>query len=186
MREQVLAVTRGAVYICMSPSELHTLYHAFTAAGGHWSTFIIWAKDRFTLGRSDLQRAYEPVLYGWKRGAGSLLVRGARDEGDVRYVPKPKVNRLHPTAKPVCLVERAIRNSIQRGNLVLDPFGGAGATLIAAEKSGRRAAMMELEPKYVDARDPALANVLGARSDIGVRRSKLRRGSPGAHLLRAA
>ena len=61
---QLLAVTRGAVYLCMSSSELHTLYRAFTSAGGHWSTFVIWAKDRFTLGRSDMQRMYEPILYG--------------------------------------------------------------------------------------------------------------------------
>ena len=65
-------------------------------------------------------------------------------------MPKPKANRLHPTMKPVCLIERAIRNSSQRGDLVLDPFGGSGSTLIACEKTGRRAAIVELEPKYVD------------------------------------
>ena len=64
----LLAVTRGAVYICMSSSGLHTLYQAFTAAGGHWSTFLIWAKNTFTLGRADYQRQYEPILYGWKQG----------------------------------------------------------------------------------------------------------------------
>jgi DNA modification methylase len=57
---------KGAVYICMSSSELHTLHCAFTDAGGHWSTFLIWAKDRFTLGHSDYQRQFEPILYGWK------------------------------------------------------------------------------------------------------------------------
>jgi len=64
----LLSVTKGAVYISMSSSELHTLQKAFTAAGGHWSTFVIWAKDRFTLGRSDYQRQYEPLLYGWREG----------------------------------------------------------------------------------------------------------------------
>ena len=54
--------------IAMSSSELHTLKQAFCAAGGHWSTFLIWAKDRFTLGRSDYQRQYEPILYGWPEG----------------------------------------------------------------------------------------------------------------------
>jgi DNA modification methylase len=146
---QLLAVTRGAVYLCMGCSELHTLYKAFTAAGGHWSTYAIWAKDRFTLGRSDMQRSYEPILYGWKEG-NSHYWCGARDEGDVWFVPKPRANRLHPTAKPVCLVERAIRNSSLRGNLVLDACCGAGSSLIACEKSGRRAAAMELEPHYVD------------------------------------
>ncbi len=62
------AVTKGAVYVCMSSSELHTLQSAFTAAGGKWSTFVIWAKHTFTLGRADYQRQYEPILYGWPRG----------------------------------------------------------------------------------------------------------------------
>jgi DNA modification methylase len=147
---ELLAVCQGAVYLCMSSAELHTLFKAFTAAGGHWSTFLMWAKDRFTLGRSDYQRQYEPILYGWPEGQQHFW-NGARNQGDVWWVPKPKVNRLHPTMKPVSLIERAIRNSSQRGDLVLDPFGGSGSTLIACEKSGRRAAVVELEPKYVDA-----------------------------------
>lgn len=146
---RLLAVCQGAVYLCMSSSELHTLHKAFTAAGGHWSTFLIWAKDRFTLGRSDYQRQFEPMLYGWREGQEHFW-SGARNEGDVWFVPKPKANRLHPTMKPVSLIERAIRNSSRRGELVLDPFGGSGSTLIACEKTGRRAAVVELEPKYVD------------------------------------
>ena len=58
----VLVATRGAIYICMSSSEIDTLKRVFTEAGGHWSTFIIWAKNTFTLGRSDYQRHYEPIL----------------------------------------------------------------------------------------------------------------------------
>jgi hypothetical protein len=59
-----LAHCRGGVYVAMSSSELDTLQSAFRAAGGHWSTFIIWAKNTFTLGRADYQRQYEPILYG--------------------------------------------------------------------------------------------------------------------------
>jgi DNA modification methylase len=146
---QLLSVTRGAVYVCMSCSEIHTLMKAFIAAGGHWSTFIVWSKDKFTLGRSDYQRMSEIILYGWKEG-NSHFWCGARNEGDVWSVPKPKHNRLHPTMKPVSLIERAIRNSSQRGDLVLDLFGGSGSSLIACEKTGRRSALVELEPKYVD------------------------------------
>jgi DNA modification methylase len=145
----MLAVTKGAVYICMSSSELHTLYRAFTEAGGHWSTFVIWAKDSFTLGHSDYQRQFEPILYGWKEGQSHYWI-GARNEGDVWSVPKPKRNRLHPTMKPVALAERAIRNSSRRGDLILDVFAGAGSTLIACEKASRRTAAMELDPKYAD------------------------------------
>ena len=145
----LLSVTKGAVYICMSSSELHTLQKAFTAAGGHWSTFVIWAKDRFTLGRSDYQRQYEPMLYGWREGADHFWC-GARNQGDVWFVNKPQANVLHPTQKPVELVERAIRNSSKNLDTVLDPFAGSGTTLIACEKHGRQARLVELEPKYVD------------------------------------
>ena len=144
-----LSVTKGAVYICMSSSELHTLQKSFTAAGGHWSTFVIWAKDRFTLGRSDYQRQYEPILYGWREGTDHFWC-GARDQGDVWFVNKPLANVLHPTQKPVELVERAIRNSSKTRDTILDVFGGSGTTLIACEKHERQARLIELEPKYVD------------------------------------
>ena len=75
---------------------------------------------------------------------------GARDQGDVWQIKKPHKNDLHPTMKPVELVERAIRNSSRPGDVVLDPFGGSGTTMIAAEKSGRKARLIELDPKYVD------------------------------------
>ena len=145
----MIAHCQGAIYIAMSSSELDTLQSAFRAAGGKWSTFIIWAKNTFTLGRSDYQRQYEPILYGWPEGATRHWC-GDRDQGDVWHFNKPRVNDLHPTMKPVELVERAIRNSSRPGDVVLDPFGGSGTTLIAAEKSGRQVRLIELDPKYVD------------------------------------
>jgi DNA modification methylase len=144
-----LAHCRGGIYVAMSSSELDTLQSAFRAAGGHWSTFVIWAKNTFTLGRADYQRQYEPILYGWTEG-GERYWCGDRDQGDVWQIKKPAKNDLHPTMKPVELVERAIRNSSRPSDVVLDPFGGSGSTLIAAEKSGRRARLIELDPKYVD------------------------------------
>ncbi|WP_295496889.1 site-specific DNA-methyltransferase [uncultured Ralstonia sp.] len=147
--QNLLEVTKGAVYIAMSSSELDTLQSAFRAAGGRWSTFIIWAKNTFTLGRSDYQRQYEPILYGWRDGADHFWC-GARDQGDVWQIKKPAKNDLHPTMKPVELVERAVRNSSKTRDIVLDPFGGSGSTLIACEKAGRRARLIELDPKYVD------------------------------------
>ncbi|MBA4058820.1 MAG: DNA methylase N-4 [Verminephrobacter sp.] len=139
----------GATYIAMSSSELDTLQQAFRAAGGRWSTFIIWAKNTFTLGRADYQRQYEPILYGWPEGENRHWC-GDRDQGDVWNIKKPQKNDLHPTMKPVELVERAIRNSSRPGDIVLDPFGGSGTTLIAAEKTGRIGWLIELDPKYVD------------------------------------
>ena len=145
----ILTATKGAVYICMSSSELDTLQKAFREAGGKWSTFVIWAKNTFTLGRADYQRQYEPILYGWKDGADHYWC-GARDQGDVWFVDKPHKNDLHPTMKPVALVERAIRNSSKSRDIVLDPFGGSGTTMIACENTGRQARLIELDPKYVD------------------------------------
>jgi len=145
----LVSVTKGAIYIAMSSSELHTLQRAFMAAGGKWSTFVIWAKHAFTLGRADYQRQYEPILYGWRDGAEHYWC-GARDQGDVWFFDKPSRNDLHPTMKPVALVERAIRNSSKSRDIVLDPFGGSGSTLIAAEKTGRKARLVELDPAYCD------------------------------------
>jgi DNA modification methylase len=145
----MLAVTKGAIYLCMSSSELHTLHQAFTDAGGHWSTFVIWAKHHFTLGRSDYQRQYEPILYGWREGTDHFWC-GARDQGDIWFIKRPMANLEHPTMKPVELVERAIRNSSKTRDTILDVFGGSGTTLIACEKAGRQARLMELEPRYCD------------------------------------
>ena len=159
----MLAHCRGGVYVAMSSSELDTLQSAFRAAGGHWSTFIIWAKNTFTLGRADYQRQYEPILYGWPEGADRHWC-GDRDQGDVWQIKKPQKNDLHPTMKPVELVERAIRNSSRPGDVVLDPFGGSGTTMIAAHKSGRKARLIELDPKYVDVVVRRWQDYAGARA----------------------
>lgn len=145
----ILEFTDGAVYICMSSSELHTLQKAFVAAGGHWSTFIIWAKNTFTIGRSDYQRQYEPILYGWREGVKHYWC-GGRDQGDVWQVDKSTSNPLHPTMKPLPLIERAIQNSSQPGDKVLDLFLGSGTTMIGCERTGRTCYSMELDPLNVD------------------------------------
>jgi DNA modification methylase len=145
----ILAVTKGAIYMCMSSSELHTLFQAFSDAGGHWSTFVIWAKHHFTLGRSDYQRMYEPILYGWRDGTQHFWC-GDRNQGDVWFIKRPMANLEHPTMKPVELVERALRNSSKTRDTILDPFGGSGTTMIACEKTGRQSRLLELEPRYCD------------------------------------
>lgn len=146
----ILKVTDGATYICMSSSELHTLQDAFIKTGGHFSTFLIWAKNNFTLGRSDYQRQYEPILYGWREG-GSRQWCGDRSQSDIWFFDKPVRSDIHPTMKPVGLVMRAIRNSSEREDIILDPFLGSGTTLIAAERTKRVCYGMELDPLYVDA-----------------------------------
>ena len=145
----LLSVTKGACYVCMSSSEWPTLHRAWQEAGGKWSSTIIWAKNTFALGRADYHQQFEAMLYGWKAGAQHYWC-GARDQGNVWHFDKPARNDLHPTMKPIALVERAIRNSSKPRDTVFDPFGGSGTTMIAAERTGRRAALLELDPAYAD------------------------------------
>ena len=140
----------GAMYICMSSREWPVVCRALAEAGAHWSDTIIWAKDRFTLGRADYQRQYEPIWYGWPEGRQRHWA-GGRDQGDVWSIPRPDASPLHPTQKPLELVERAIANSSTPGATVLDPFCGAGTTLIACERTGRRGVGVEIDPRYVAA-----------------------------------
>ena len=146
----MLKVSQGALYICMSSGELHRLYAAFTESGGHWSTYVIWAKSTFTLGRSDYQRQYEPILYGWRDSTKHYWC-GDRDQADVWFIDKPHRNDLHPTMKPVALAERAIENSSRKGSVVLDPYAGSGSSLIACENTSRLGRAVEIDPRYVDA-----------------------------------
>ena len=145
----MLSVCKGAVYICMSSSELHTIRQAFLDAGGHWSGIIIWVKNHFTLGWGDYRHQYEPIVYGWREG-GTHYWCGDRNQGDTWMINRPAANREHPTMKPVELVERALRNNSKSRDTILDPFGGSGTTIIACEKMGRQARVIELDPKYCD------------------------------------
>ncbi|MBT5166076.1 MAG: site-specific DNA-methyltransferase, partial [Nitrosomonadales bacterium] len=158
---------KGACYICMSSSELHTLQKAFIDAGGKWSTFIVWAKNHFTLGRSDYQRQYEPILYGWKEKNDHYWC-GDRNQSDVWYFNKPNKSDLHPTMKPVELCKKAILNSSKTDDIILDPFGGSGSTLIAAEQVKRRCRMIELDQKYVDVIIKRWQNLTNKKATLSV------------------
>lgn len=141
--------TRGGIYISMASSEMYSLKRAFEKAGGHWSTFIIWAKNHFSIGRSDYHRQFEPILYGWSK-YGKRHWCGDRTQSDLWFHKKISRCKLHPTMKPIDLLERAIRNSSQPDDIVLDPFGGSGSTLIACEQTNRKCRMIEIEPQYVE------------------------------------
>jgi DNA modification methylase len=145
---QLLDHVDGAIYVFMSTKEWPTVSRLLAEAGGHWSDSVIWAKDRFTLRRADYQHQFEPIWYGWREGNGHYWC-GDRDQGDVRLIPRPSSSDLHPTMKPVALIERAIANSSPRGGRVLDLFLGSGTTIIASERLGRQCLGMEIEPRYI-------------------------------------
>jgi DNA modification methylase len=139
----------GALYVCMSSKEWPLVSRLLAEAGGHWSDTVIWAKDRFVLGRADYQRGYEPIWYGWREGVDHHWC-GDRDQSDVWQIARPAEAPLHPVMKPLALMERAIRNNSAEDAIVLDPFLGSGSTLIAAERTGRACFGLELDPRYCD------------------------------------
>ena len=138
------------LYCVMSAQEWPVIDDALRTAGFHWSSTIIWAKDTLVLSRKDYHTQYEPIWYGWNAAGSRLVAVEDRKQSDVWNMDRPSRSDLHPTTKPVELIERAIENSAVAGGIVLDLFGGSGSTLIAAEKTGRKARLAELDPKYVD------------------------------------
>jgi len=137
-------------YLVMSAQEWAVVDKTLRESGFHWSSTIIWAKDALVISRKDYHTQYEPIWYGWNADETRLSPLLDRKQSDVWQVARPRISKLHPTTKPIELVERAINNSTQRTNLVLDLFLGSGSTLIAAEKTGRKCYGMELDPKYAD------------------------------------
>ena len=138
----------GAFYV-MAPAGplLLAFLLAIGDAGLALRQMLTWVKDRFVLGHGDYHYRHEPMLYGWRDG-GRHLFRGDRTQDSVWEIPRPARSELHPTMKPVELVERAVRNSSMPGERVLDMFAGSGTTLIAAERAERICLAMELDPRY--------------------------------------
>ncbi|NBS24482.1 MAG: site-specific DNA-methyltransferase [Altererythrobacter sp.] len=140
----------GAVfYIWHADSEGYNFRGACKDAGWPVRQCLIWRKSSLVMGRQDYQWRHEPCLYGWKEGAGHLWASD-RKQTTILEFDKPSRNGEHPTMKPVALFEYQMLNNTKGGDIVLDSFGGSGTTLIAAEKNGRIARIMELDPKYVD------------------------------------
>lgn len=170
----------GAFYIWLADINRLIFESALNASGGVMKQIIIWVKNNFVIGRQDYQWKHEPCIYGWKEGAGhywegsrnltttiddrpnykkmskeELLeeikkLRGEDIPSTIIYEDKPSRNEEHPTMKPVKLFERLIKNSSKEEDIILDPFGGSGTTIIASQKLNRHARLMELDPKYCD------------------------------------
>jgi DNA modification methylase len=155
------------------------------AADGVYDDLInlcVWNKTNAGMG--SLYRSKHELIFIYRNGKGRhvnniALGRFGRHRSNVWDYPgqnifngtaKSKL-KLHPTAKPIALVADAIRDASHQSGIILDPFGGAGSTLIAAEKTGRKARLIELEPRYVDAtvkRWEALTGRRAERESIGL------------------
>lgn len=167
----------GVIYVAHSESERVAFTETFIQAGFKFAQNLIWNKNQATLSRQDYNWKHEPILYGWKEGQGHYfcedytettvvedkinLTAMKKEElidlakklleqkrTDVIDYDKPQKSELHPTMKPVGLVQRFIENSSRERELVVDLFGGAGSTLIASVNTNRTCYLMELDEKY--------------------------------------
>ena len=140
----------GAVfYIWHADSEGYNFRGAAKDADWQVRQCLIWKKQTMVIGRQDYHWQHEPCLYGWKSGAGHLWASD-RKQTTILNFDRPSRSESHPTMKPVNLFEYCLLNNTKGGDIILDSFGGSGTTMIAAEKNGRFARLMELDPKYCD------------------------------------
>ena len=135
---------KNAYYIFNSDKMLFSLKDALTSQNFKFSQLLIWVKTGAVIGRLDYNPQHELILYGWHGKHPTI-----RDKDkSVLIAPKTRKNTLHPTMKPISLLRRLTLNSTNLGDIVYDPFGGSGSTLLACEQTKRRCLMVELEEKY--------------------------------------
>jgi DNA modification methylase len=109
---------------------------------------LVWVKNGYSILARDYHSSYENILYYYY---GEKKFRGKRNQTDIwPFKRRASISYIHPTMKPVAMIQRAIENSSDPMDIVLDLFGGSGSTLIACENTGRRGYIMELDQKYVE------------------------------------
>jgi DNA modification methylase len=139
----------ASLYICHSSSWQREFQNALESAGFEVRCQIIWAKNTFAWGFGRYKFQPAPIFYAHVAQQKDAWY-GDKSQSTVWEEKKPAANRIHPTAKPVELVERALLNSSKAGDIVVDLFGGSGSALIGCERRGRKARLMEIDPKYAD------------------------------------
>lgn len=139
----------GAFYLWHADTHGLTARQAAADAGLAVRQCLVWVKPSLVLGRQDYHWRHEPCLYGWRDGAAHTWLAD-RTQTTVLEFDKPAKSADHPTMKPVALFEYLLGNSCPPAGVVLDPFGGSGTALVAAEQAGRAAYLVELDPRYCD------------------------------------
>ncbi|MGF7050103.1 DNA modification methylase [Paenibacillus sp. DS2015] len=139
----------ASIYVFHADSEGLNFRKAHKESGFKLSQCCIWAKQAMVMGRQDYHWQHEPILTGWKPTAGHYW-NSDRKQTTIWKFDRPFRNEFHPTMKPVPLISYPIKNSSKIGDIVLDPFGGSGSTLIACDDTDRVCYTMELDEKYVD------------------------------------
>jgi len=137
----------GAFYITFYRLGINKYFASMDRTGLKCRSLVIWDKGNHTLSNSDYMSMYEPMFYGW---VNNHKFYGGKNGMDIWRIKRTAKNDLHPTMKPVELVEKAVLDGSAINGIVLDLFGGSGSTIIACEKQNRHARLMELDPKYCD------------------------------------
>ena len=135
----------GAFYICFGSQTLNQLLQPFLDLGLEYKSIIIWMKNQATLSGKDFKSRYEPILYG--RFNDGFYGERYKQE-DIWEFQRTLKNDLHPTMKPIPLIENALKNSSKEGMNILDLFLGSGSTMVASHQLNRKCYGMELDPKY--------------------------------------
>ena len=146
---RLVLAANGALYVCHPSSWQREFQNALESAGFEMRNQVIWAKGSAAWGWGRYKHQHEPIFFCHVQGETDNWY-GNRSQTSLWFESKPAANRDHPTAKPTELIERALENSSKTGDIVCDLFGGSGSTLIACQRLGRNARLMELDPRYVD------------------------------------
>jgi DNA modification methylase len=146
-----VSAEKAPLYLWHASSQVLTVGRAVEEAGWQMRSEIIWSKNNAQFGALGAQykQKHEPLMYAHRRGRAPWWY-GPSNEVTVWEAAAARYNKFHPTQKPVELAERALRNSSQEGELVLDAFAGSGSTLIACETTGRIGRALELDRGYCD------------------------------------
>jgi DNA modification methylase len=144
----IYAYCVGAFYITFYRLGIGEYWKSLERTNLKVRSLIIWDKGNHTLSNSDYMSKYEPIFYGWTGDNHNFY--GGNNGMDIWEIKRTSKNTLHPTMKPVELIEKALEDASKSGNTILDLFGGSGSTMIACEKLGRKSRLMELDPKYCD------------------------------------
>lgn len=136
----------NSFYIFNCDKMLFAMHRALVDLEFNFSQLLIWVKSSSVLGRKDYMPQHELIAYGW---CGKHKFHKSKDRS-ILFEPKPAKSKLHPTMKPISLLRRLILNSSKIGDVIYDPFGGSGSTLIACEHTQRKCVMIELDTKHCE------------------------------------
>jgi DNA modification methylase len=142
------AMAGASIYAAVPSAFLKYFIQGLEDGGFSYRHCLVWIKQTLVLSRCDYHYRHEPILYGWLEN-GRHYFTDDRTNDSVFEVDRPMVSDLHPTTKPVELIAHMVANSSQPGELVYDPFGGSGSTILAAHQLGRIGYACELDPGYV-------------------------------------